>query len=118
MRPAVPPGQRSPAPLETGTGRLDDKLGEEPDARCHGICTSLRPSRTRYAHLGYPITACGKVFVGSHRTSENMPADRALCMACVREATGLGWLTRDEADALLGRAPRAGRYGADQPVPC
>ena len=76
-------------------------------------------ANARYAHLGYPITACGKVFVGPHRTSENMPADRALCRTCVREATGLGWLTADEADAMLGRAPnpRTGRQGADQLVP-
>jgi len=76
-------------------------------------------ANARYAHLGHPITACGKVFVGPHRTSEDMPADRALCRACVRDATGLGWLTRPEADALLGRTPRPreGRYGADQLVP-
>lgn len=73
----------------------------------------------RYAHLGYPITACGKVFVTPHRASENMPPNRAICRACVREATGFGWLSTEEADAMLGRSPRPreGRKGADQLVP-
>lgn len=80
--------------------------------------TSLRPNAKR-AHIGHPITACGVVFVGPHRTSENMPADRTLCRACVKQATGYGWITSDEADALLGREPNqpVGRAGADRLVP-
>jgi DNA-binding NarL/FixJ family response regulator len=83
------------------------------------LYVTSKAANARYAHMGHPITACGQVFVGPHRKSENMPADRALCRACVRAATGYGWITADEADAMLGRSPRPrkGRQGADQLVP-
>jgi len=75
----------------------------------------------KYAHVGNP-TLCGRVFVRDRRVTDHMPPDRAVCRDCVREATGLGWITSAEADALLGRAPREPRerqprYGAQLVVP-
>lgn len=83
------------------------------------LYVTSKAANARYAHLGYPITACGVVFVGPHRTSQNMPRGRSLCRSCVKTATGYGWITRDEADAMLGRsrAPRQGRQGADKLLP-
>jgi hypothetical protein len=60
-------------------------------------------ANARVAHLGYPLTACRKIFTGPHAVSDDMPADRRICRDCVLNATGLGWLTTDEAVALLGR---------------
>lgn len=70
----------------------------------------------KYAHIGNP-TLCGRVFVGQRRVTDSLPADRAICRACVKEATGLGWVTSDDATAMLGlvkRQPRdqEPRYGA------
>lgn len=75
----------------------------------------------RYAHIGNP-TLCGKVFVRNRRVTDSLPADRAICRACVREATGLGWITSEDATTMLGlvqRQPRerAPRYGAHLLVP-
>jgi hypothetical protein len=64
--------------------------------------TSLH-GNARLAHIGYPITACGKSFIAAFQTSDNAPADRPICGLCVERATGYGWITADEADALLGR---------------
>lgn len=60
----------------------------------------------RVVHIGYPVTACGVTFVGPHRTSENMPTDRSICRECARKATGYGWITADEAEALLQFEPK------------
>lgn len=70
----------------------------------------------KYAHIGNP-TLCGKVFVRDRRVTDSLPADRAICRACVKEATGLGWVTSDDATTMLGlvkRQPREQepRYGA------
>lgn len=59
----------------------------------------------RLAHIGHPITACGVTFVGPHRTSENMPADRAICGECVSSALAFGWITANEAEALAQHQP-------------
>ncbi|MDQ1746331.1 MAG: Bacterial regulatory protein luxR family [Frankiaceae bacterium] len=59
-------------------------------------------ANARYAHIGHP-TLCRRVFAGPRRVTENMPYDRAVCPACVAKATGYGWITTDEAQALLGR---------------
>jgi len=64
-----------------------------------------RDRGARLAHIGYPVTVCGVAFVGPHRTSSNMPADRSICRACVAGALGFGWITADEADALLRHEP-------------
>jgi DNA-binding NarL/FixJ family response regulator len=74
----------------------------------------------KYAHIGNP-TLCGKLFIRP-RVTDNAPPDRAVCPACVQEATGLGWITSDEARKVLGLAPRRPRearqrYGADLLVP-
>jgi len=66
--------------------------------------TSL-DGNARLAHIGHPVTACGVVFIGPHRTSENMPTDRTICRECVATATGYGWITNREADALLRFQP-------------
>lgn len=57
----------------------------------------------KVAHLGYPITACRKRIAWPYRATDTMPADRRICRECVRVATGLGWITSEEADLLLGR---------------
>jgi len=64
--------------------------------------TSLH-GNARVTHIGYPITACGKSFISAFETSDNVPADRPICRLCVEHATGYGWITADEGDALLGR---------------
>jgi len=66
--------------------------------------TSL-DGNARLAHIGHPVTACGVTFVGPHRTSNDMPADRAICSECVSSALGFGWITADEADALARHQP-------------
>jgi transposase len=66
--------------------------------------TSL-DANAKVAHIGHPVTACGRAFIGPHRTSENMPTDRRICRECVGKATGYGWITADEADRLLDREP-------------
>jgi DNA-binding NarL/FixJ family response regulator len=65
-------------------------------------------ANAKYAHIGHP-TLCRKVFVGPYRVTENMPYDRAACRTCVARATGFGWITADEARALIGLDPRRPR---------
>jgi DNA-binding NarL/FixJ family response regulator len=74
----------------------------------------------KYAHIGNP-TLCGRLFIRP-RVTDNAPADRAVCRACVKEATGLGWITAAEARKMLGltsRKPRERepRHGAHLLVP-
>jgi len=66
--------------------------------------TSLRAD-AKLAHIGYPVTACGIIFPGLHRTSDTMPADRRICRECIARATGYGWVTSDEAIQLLNYDP-------------
>ncbi len=66
--------------------------------------TSLRAD-AKLAHIGYPVTTCGVIFPGVHRVTDHMPADRRICPECVSNATGFGWITEDEAAALLRIAP-------------
>jgi DNA-binding NarL/FixJ family response regulator len=61
----------------------------------------------KYVHIGHP-TLCGKVFIRP-RVTENMPYDRSACRACVRRATGYGWITAHEPRALIGLDPRQPR---------
>ncbi|MDQ1746816.1 MAG: hypothetical protein QOD07_1079 [Frankiaceae bacterium] len=66
--------------------------------------TSLR-SDAKLAHIGYPVTACGIIFTGTHRVSDNMPTDRRICRECITRATSYGLVTNDEATALLNYHP-------------
>jgi hypothetical protein len=74
--------------------------------------TSLNP-RASVAHIGYPVTACGNVFVGAHRTSAAMPANRSICRKCVSRASAYGLITDREAAILLWIQPA----NADSLVP-
>jgi hypothetical protein len=64
--------------------------------------TSLH-GNARLVHIGYPITACGKSFIGAFRTSDDIPIDRRICPLCVERATGYGWITAGEGGYLLDR---------------
>ena len=76
---------------------------------------------TKYVHIGNP-TLCGYVFVRP-RVCTDLPNDRVVCPECVTKATGLGWVTANEAVALLQwkpesvRQPGPQRHGADRIVP-
>jgi hypothetical protein len=77
--------------------------------------TSLS-SNARRAHLGSTrLTACGTVLVGRLSVGDTIPADRAVCPACLDVAVRQGTVTRADADALLAAhgtlRPRKGRSG-------